>query len=84
MSGIARGRIPVANPFQLRGFGMKDSFQQLFIRIAVRMLSNRDVELTPKQLEASQLPVTPPENLVELRGIEPLTLRLPVSRKGKK
>ena len=38
----------------------------------------------PKQLEASQLPVTPPENLVELRGIEPLTLRLPVSRKGKK
>jgi hypothetical protein len=28
-------------------------------------------------VEASQLPVTPPEKLVELRGIEPLTLRLP-------
>jgi hypothetical protein len=26
----------------------------------------------------------PAETLVELRGIEPLTLRLPVSRKGKK
>ena len=77
MSGIARGRIPVVNLFQWRGVGSDASFRQLFIRIAVRMLSNRDVELTPKQLEASQLPVTPPKNLVELRGIEPLTLRLP-------
>jgi hypothetical protein len=33
--------------------------------------------MDPKQLEAPQLLVTPPGKLVELRGIEPLTLRLP-------
>ncbi len=38
----------------------------------------------PKQLEASQLPVTPPEKLVELRGIEPLILRLSERKKGEK
>ena len=45
MSGIARGRILVANLFQLRGFGMEASLRRLFSRIAVRMLSNRDGDL---------------------------------------
>ncbi len=69
MSGIARGRIRVANLFQLRSFGMGASFRRRFSRIAVK--SQR--RAGPKQLEAPQVPAMPPKNVVTRARFERAT-----------